>query len=135
MNLIRVVGDIVDISPVFNDVEIIWVTVEREITGISSTNPSMWFMYNDWIYLMVCDYNFKILEQYEDWSNFDGSDFDRYDPGEKEFKFLLGLNPTYFKASPEEIYKSDLGQYCQFELDFLFKWSRDRKIRDILAKD
>lgn len=130
MKLIRVVGDIVDISPVFDDVEIIWISVERLS---HRTNPSMWFKYGDWIYLMVCDYSFDFLEQYEDWCNDDGSEFDRYDPGVREFNRLSSLNPTYFKSSPEEIYKSDLDEYCKYELDFLTEWSRDKKIRDILS--
>ena len=138
MKLKRVVGDIVDINPIFQDMEIMWVT--RECMGDTSTNsddrPSVWFKYNGWLYLAVCDYKFQIFETYDDWHHEDGSPFDEWGNREREINMLLNMKPTYIKAQPEEIFKSDLGQYCDFELDFIKEWQkttiRDSKIQDIL---
>lgn len=136
MKLIRYVGDEVKISPTFEDMEIFWVTCEKGVTSTHSSSPSTWFKYGGWIYLMVCDYEFSFLEQYSDWSVQldDGStkEFSEYYPTKLEIDYLLRMNPTFFKANPEEIYKSELGYYCKYELDFITEWNRSRKINDIL---
>ena len=130
MELERVVGDIVKLYPTFEEMEILWMTREQLD---DKTNPSMWFKYKDWMYLAVCDYEFDFLEMYEDWINDDGTQFDEWNPTQKEVNKLLSMNPIYFKVIPERIFSSDdLDNYCQFELDFIMEWNRDKKIGDIL---
>lgn len=132
MKLSRVVGDITKINPKYSEMKIHWITCER-FDPIHRTKPSAWFEYSGWLYLMVCDYEFKFLEQYEDWVFDDGDEFNEWEPGEREVNKMLGMNPTFFKANAEEIFKSDLGYYCDYELDFIKEWHRDRKIGDILS--
>ena len=135
MKLERYVGDIVQISPVYNEMKVHWITQEQHIEN-SRSRPSAWFEYQGWMYLMVCDYEFHFLEQYEDWVFDDGVEFSEWYPGAREIDKMLGMNPTFFKVNAEEIYKSDLDYYCDYELEFIKKWHkgiiRDNKIDDIL---
>jgi hypothetical protein len=133
MKLKRFVGDISYINPNVIDISPFWISKER-IGKDSDYKPSMWFIYEGWLYLAVCEYEFDLFEGYEDWILKDGKQFNRWSPGEEEVNKILSLNPTYFKSSPEDIFKSgDLDFYCEYELDFIKEWNRDRKIKEILS--
>ena len=126
MILKRVVGEIVKLNPEFSEMKIHWITIERVDNNVS--HPSMWFEYKGWVYLAVCSsYTFGLFETYDDWDEFNNNN-----PQKKGVDTLLNLGPIFFKAIPEDIFKSDLGEYCDYELDFIKNWVRDRKINEIL---
>ena len=45
----RYIGELVKISPKWEDVKLIWVTNERDDND-RKTHPSFWFEYNGWIH-------------------------------------------------------------------------------------
>jgi hypothetical protein len=125
----RYIGDIVDINPEFDRVQIFWIKREEWSSGNKHmANPAIWIEFENSIYFGVCkSYHFNFLEDFSDWEN-----FDEYNPGHFEFSHLMKIKPTFYKLDYLGVMKSDLGDWCDFELDFIKKWWRDKKISELL---
>jgi len=125
----RYIGDLVDIKPEFDDIHIIWIKREEWTIGNKHvSNPAMWIEYRDSIYFGICEsYHFHFLEDFSDWDN-----FDQWAPGYLEFLFMMSLKPTFYKLDYLGVMKSDLGEWCDFELDFIKEWWRNKQIDIIL---
>lgn len=116
MNIYRKIGEECNINPSVNDVTIKYLTVEE--FGDNSRNkvlkPSVWFEYNQNLYYCIFDYEFQLFETYDDWD-----DFDSINPSYKELYMLFQLDKTFIKVNPEVILNNDLGEFCQFEINFI----------------
>ena len=125
----RYIGEIVDIEPNFDDVNIIWIKRESWTSGNKHMcNPAFWFEYKGWIYFGICEkYHFNFLEDFQDWIN-----FSEYEPGYFEFDHLMSLRPTFYKVNYQIIINSDLDNWCKFETYFLTEWWRNKQIEDVL---
>jgi len=57
-----------------------------------------------------------------------------YKPGEEEWEFMIQLGYAYrildYKKAILDV--DDLDDWCDFELDLIRKWYRDKRIDDIL---
>ena len=141
MKLIRYIGDVVDIErPSSDEIKVLWITREYETTKYSqqpvgSYRPSMWFIYNDNLYLSICDYKFDTFESYDDILLDTGECFNEHTPSTKEVDFILNKNTIYILANPIKILESNLDEYCEFELEFIREQSkiinRNNKIDNI----
>jgi hypothetical protein len=125
----RYVGEISNIKPKFDDVNIIWIKREDWTSGNKHMcNPAFWFECQGWIYFGICkSYHFDFLEDFSDWDH-----FDEYDPKNLEFDHLMSLKPTFYKVDYQSIINGDLGDWCKFETDFLTEWWRNKQIDDII---
>jgi hypothetical protein len=121
--------DIVNIKPLYKDVNILYITKEDWINGNKMmSNPAIWIEYDGWLYYGICtSYHFSGFEEFEDWDS-----FNQYRPGEYEFSVMMGLNPTFYKLDYVGVMNSDLDYWTKFELDFIKKWWRDKQINDVL---
>lgn len=119
--LSKKIGEQVEIQPEASDVKLLWITVEDVDLGTrKAKKPSMWFYIKDKLYYCVCDsYNFHMLETYDDWD-----DFDCYFPKVKEIETLLQFNPIFFEVNTKLILDGYLGNYCEFELNFIKEYHR-----------
>jgi hypothetical protein len=127
----RYIGDVVDIKPDFDDVNIIWIKREdmKSInTQLMISSPAMWIEWEGFIYFGICDsYHFNFLEDFSDWDN-----FDEYDPGYLEFLHMMNLKPTFYKLDYLGVMESDLDDWCKFELDFIKEWWRNKQINEVI---
>jgi hypothetical protein len=125
----RYIGEVVNIKPKFDDVDILWIKREDWSSGNKSMcNPAFWFEYKGFIYLGICkSYHFHFLEDFSDWKG-----FNEYQPGNLEFDHLMSLKPTFYKLDYIKSMSGDMDNWCKFELDFIAKWWRDKQIVDIL---
>jgi len=138
----RYIGEIENINPSYDEVELIYITVEQWTENNSYHHqPSFWFIYKGWMYLGVCNYEMEFLMSYDD-ILFDGNGlqgehgrtFNQYEPGEDEFNWLLKLGVTYYKLDYDKAMVGDnLGHYSQYEMDFIIVWNRDRKINKLIG--
>ena len=138
----RYIGELVKISPKWEDVRLIWVTNERDGND-RKTHPSFWFEYNGWIYYGVVQYKMNTFETYDDWE----PTFNNWAPEKYEFELLTNFkspsnlvkNPNvpydtlYYKVDYEGIMKTDLDYWCEFEMNFLKEWNREKKINDVIS--
>lgn len=66
----RYIGNVVDIKPDFDDVNIIWIKREdmKSInTQLMISSPAMWIEWEGFIYFGICDsYHFNFLEDFSD---------------------------------------------------------------------
>lgn len=129
MHPLRYIGEEVDLNPIYDEVEMIWIKREDWQSGNKHMcNPAFWFEYQGWIYLGLCKlYHFNFLEDFSDWDH-----FDEYDPKNLEFDHLMSLKPTFYKVDYQSIINGDLGDWCKFETDFLTEWWRNKQIDDII---
>lgn len=144
----RYIGEEVKISPTWNKSKLIWTTSER--IGNTKTsdgrNPSFWIEYDGWIYYAIIEHKMGFLEQLEDWLIEEDHYFNEFYPGEPEFNqltnFKIPMNyksdvgkphkTIYYKLDYEKAMSGDLGNWCQYELDFTKKWNREKKLTEIL---
>ena len=131
----RYIGEIKSMpDPDFGDVRIIWMTQESWLDKdrINNTYPSVWFIFEGEMYHGLSTYRFKWFEQYEDLALPSGKPFDCYFPGREECEYMTNLGYEYRKLDYEKAMRGDMDEWCEFELDFLKKWNRDKKIDDLL---
>jgi hypothetical protein len=144
----RYIGEEVIISPTWERSKLIWVTVENwKGPWLYHRNPAFWFEFEGWLYYGLVDYEFNFGEQYDDWV-IGESRFNDMKPGKIEFDMLTNFKDFTFLKEPvsdiksfNTIYykldwdkantKDNLLEYCQFEIDFIKTWNRDRKLNDI----
>jgi hypothetical protein len=125
----RYIGEIVDIKPKFDNVNIIWIKREDWTSGNKNMcNPAFWFVHKGWIHFGICkNYHFQFLEDFSDWEG-----FNEYDPKSLEFDHLISLKPTFYKLDYKKSMSGDMDQWCKFELDFITEWWRNKPIEDVL---
>ncbi len=152
----RYIGEIENINPTYNEIELIYITIEQwqETKDVIAPNPrnrsyhhqpSFWFIYKGWMYLGVCDQEMGFLVSYDDIIFDDvgeqldnrfahGKMFNQYEPGEDEFNWLLKDGVAYHKFDYDKAMVDDnLGHYSQYEMDFIIIWNRDRKINKLIG--
>jgi hypothetical protein len=125
----RYIGEEVDINPLFDDVNIIWIKREDWTSGNKlMSNPAMWIEFKGHIYFCICKlYHFQFLEEFSDWDN-----FDEHNPGYLEFLHIMKLKPSFYKLDYGGVMASDLDDWCKFELDFIKNWWREKQINNVL---
>ncbi len=134
----RVVGQEVSITPTYDNIKVLWITIEDVLdpeANIPSAygrytirKPSIWFKYIDKLYYGICkSYTFHMFETYDDWVN-----FNPYEPSSTEVDRLFTLSPIFFEADPIAIFNSYLGSYCDFELKFIKEYQREISINKII---
>lgn len=145
-------GEVSNINPKFEDIEIIFISKIRIDPFIK--NPFLLFINNidNEIYYSINSYEFSFLESYNDWEilkpsniyNFDDKFkpiiksknlciFNEYQPGEYEFKHLLLIGTsTYFKLNYTKTMDGDLDEFSENEINMLKKWNRESILRKVL---
>lgn len=135
----RYIGDIKMINnPKFEDIQILWMTRENWIGFDKKSRdfPSVWFIYKGEMYWGISKYEFKWFENYSDFKVSTGEEFNQWNPGKEEWEYMLKLGYEYrlfnyrraiLEATPEE-----MDHWCEFELDFIREWYRNKRIDDVL---
>jgi hypothetical protein len=121
-------GEVSNINPKFEDIEIIFISKIRIDPFIK--NPFLLFINNidNEIYYSINSYEFSFLESYNDWEI-----FNEYQPGEYEFKHLLAIGTsTYFKLNYKKTMDGDLDEFSENEINMLKKWNRESILRKVL---
>lgn len=113
----RVLGKKVELNPVLENIKIIWVTVEHPNKGIK--NPSLWFDYEGKLYYAIFEYNMHMFETFNDWD-----DFNEYSTKLNELKKLFSINHYIIEVDYTAILEGYLGEYCEFEIDFIKKYKQ-----------
>jgi hypothetical protein len=132
----RYIGEIkIMQNPKFEDIQILWMTNEQwTIDNRSNNFPSVWFIYEEIMYWALSKYEFKWFEDYSDLTLPSTAQFNQWDPGKEEWEFMLEFGYEYrvldYNKAILEV--EDLDNWCDFELDFIKKWYRDKRIDDIL---
>ena len=128
----RYIGDIkIMKDPKFEKIQILWMFSE---TFNMYKFPAIWFIYEDIIYFGLSKYKFNWFEDYSDFILPSGLKFNMYKPGEAEWDYMIKLGYEYriLDYNKAILYADDLDYWCDFELDFIKKWYRDKRIGDIL---
>jgi hypothetical protein len=134
----RYIGEIkIMENPKFEDIQILWMTNEYcNVTPVIIKNyPSVWFIYEGIMYWALSKREFKWLEDYSDLTLPSTAQFDQWNPGKEEWEFMLlefGYKYREFDYKKAILDTEDLGSWCDFELDLIKKWYRDKRIEDIL---
>lgn len=132
----RILGEIVNINPVYENCDLLYVTLEQYRDGTNFTyNPSFWIVYKDVLYYAICSYNMNFLETFSDWSVGTKKYFDEFQPKKDEFEHIIKMNPVFYKVEFEKI-KNFLDEFSEYEMDLIrpyqIKENRNNKINDIL---
>jgi hypothetical protein len=122
-------------DPKFEDIQILWMTNEQwTIDNRSNNFPSVWFIYEGIMYWALSKYEFKWFEDYSDLTLPSTAQFNQWLPEKEEWEFMLNLGYEYrvFDYNKAILEVEDLDNWCDFELDFIKKWYRDKRIDYIL---
>jgi hypothetical protein len=132
----RYIGEIkIMQDPKFEDIRILWMTNEQWIVDKKPKNfPSVWFIHKGIMYWGLSKYEFKWFEDYSDFTLPSTEQFNQWDPGKEEWEFMLGLGYEYrvFDYDKAILKVEDLDNWCDFEIQFLTDWNRNKKIDDLL---
>jgi hypothetical protein len=132
----RYIGEIkIMKDPKFEDIQILWMTNEQwTIDNRSNNFPSVWFIYEGIMYWALSKYEFKWFEDYSDLTLPSTAQFNQWLPEKEEWEFMLNLGYEYrvFDYNKAILEVEDLDNWCDFELDFIKKWYRDKRIDYIL---
>jgi len=132
----RYIGEIkIMQNPKFEDIQILWMTNEQwTIDNRSNNFPSVWFIYEGIMYWALSKYEFKWFEDYSDLTLPSTAQFNQWLPEKEEWEFMLNLGYEYrvFDYNKAILEVEDLDNWCDFELDFIKKWYRDKRIDYIL---
>jgi hypothetical protein len=132
----RYIGEIKKMQdPKFEDIQILWMTNEQwTIDNRSNNFPSVWFIYEGIMYWALSKYEFKWFEDYSDLTLPSTAQFNQWLPEKEEWEFMLNLGYEYrvFDYNKAILEVEDLDNWCDFELDFIKKWYRDKRIDYIL---
>ena len=95
----------------------------------SSRNvPIFWALYEDKLLYVVCDHRMGFLESISDWDN-----FNQFEPGEYELSKLLSYNPNFYLVRYDVFLNKEVrDSICQWEMDIISEWNRERKINELL---
>jgi hypothetical protein len=132
----RYIGEIkIMNNPKFEDIRILWMTNEQWIVDKTTKNfPSVWFIYEGVMYWGLSRYEFKWFEDYSDFSLPSGKDFNQWLPVKEEWEYMLEFGYEYrlldYNKAILEV--DDLDDWCDFELDFVREWHRNKRIDDVL---
>ncbi len=118
----RIIGEEITSEFNYKEISLLLLTVESFRDKHKALKPSIWFSYNEVLYYCVFDYEFNLFETYDDWD-----DFNSHNPEQKELHQLFQLDKTFIKVNPELILNSDLGEFCEFEIEFLHKYKTPNK--------
>ena len=132
----RYIGEIkIMKDPKFEDIQILWMINEQWFVDRSSKNfPSVWFIYEEVMYWALSKYEFKWFEDYSDLTLPSTAQFNQWNPCKEEWEFMLGFGYEYreFDYNKAILEVENLDDWCDFELDFIKKWHRDKRIDDLL---
>ena len=132
----RYIGEIkVMEDPKFEDIQILWMINEQWFVDRSSKNfPSVWFIYEEVMYWALSKYEFKWFEEYSDLTLSSTAQFNQWDPGKEEWEFMLEFGYEYrvFDYEKAILQADDLDHWCDFEIQFITEWHRDKRIDDLL---
>lgn len=133
----RYIGEIKKMQdPKFEDIQILWMTNEQWIDRFAKSRnyPSVWFIYEEIMYWALSKYEFKWFEDYSDLTLPSTAQFNQWLPEKEEWEFMLNLEYEYrvFDYNKAILEVEDLDNWCDFELDFIKKWYRDKRIDDLL---
>ena len=129
MELDRYIGEIIDINPKFNEIEIKWITTE---CLPDSYQPSIWFIYKNKMYYSISNRQLGFLEDLSDIKLKNGEIFNAFIPGEPEWYYLNLYGLTHFELDYQKaIIEGDLDEWCEYELDFIKVWLRDSKLNEL----
>jgi hypothetical protein len=132
----RYIGEIkVMEDPKFEDIQILWMINEQWFVDRSSKNfPSVWFIYEEVMYWALSKYEFKWFEDYSDLTLPSTAQFNQWNPGKEEWEFMLEFGYEYrvFDYEKAILQADDLDHWCDFEIQFITEWHRDKRIDDLL---
>lgn len=127
-------------NPKFEDIQILWMTNEYcNVTPVIIRNypsvwSSVWFIYEGIMYWALSKREFKWLEDYSDLTLPSTAQFNQWNPGKEEWEFMLEFGYKYreFDYKKAILDTEDLDSWCDFELELIKKWYRDKRIEDLL---
>lgn len=133
----RYIGEIkIMEDPKFEDIRILWMTNEQwqDPLAKSRNYPSVWFIYEGIMHWGLSKHEFKWFEQYSDSILPSGKEFDEWSPGNEEWEYMLEFGYEYRVLDYEKaiLHAEDLDDWCDFEIQFITEWNRNKKIDDIL---
>jgi hypothetical protein len=124
-------GKKININPNRYNTEIIFMTSEKfQVFQI----PIFLIVFENKMYFAKCNYRMHLLEIFTDWEHNDGTSFNPFQPGQKEFDFLTKLNPTYYSFDYNETIKGNLDEFSIYEADIIKRFNRQCLLVDILNK-
>lgn len=136
----RYIGEIkIMENPKFEDIQILWMTNEQWRDPLNKYNPnrnfpSVWFIYEGIMYWALSNHEFNWFEQYSDAVLPSGKAFDEWNPGKEEWEYMLEFGYEYrvFDYEKAILQVEDLDHWCDYEIQFVTEWNRNKKIDDIL---
>lgn len=138
MNHIKYKGNKIYFTPETSKVEIHFITETDSISTKRSLDkyekrPVFLFTYEDNMYFGICNYVFGFLETTDDWEHSDGDYFRRFNPGIKEYLYLMNLDPTFYTFNYERtILKGNLDYFSDYELGIIKQIHRDIYLSKLL---
>lgn len=127
-------GHLANISPEWEDVNLFLITESTsDFRKNAKSSPLFLFIYENDIYIGICDYKFHFLENFDDFTLDNQITFNSFFPGKMEFDYLKGMNPTFYKLDYQETLKGDLDEFSEYELDLLKEWNRELSIIKLLS--
>lgn len=132
----RYIGEIkIMEDPKFEDIRILWMTNEQWLDRFAKSRnyPSVWFIYEGIMYWGLSKHEFKWFEQYSDSILPSGKEFDEWSPGKEEWEYMLEFGYEYRELDYEKaiLLAEDLDNWCDYEIQFITEWNRNKKIDDI----
>lgn len=136
----RYIGEIkIMEDPKFEDIQILWMTNEQWRDPLNKYNPnrnfpSVWFIYEGIMYWALSKHEFKWFEEYSDLTLPSTAQFNQWNPGKEEWEYMLELGYEYrvFDYEKAILQAEDLDSWCDYELQFITEWNRNKKIDDLL---
>ena len=136
----RYIGEIkIMDDPKFEDIQILWMTNEQWRDPLSKYNPqknhpSIWFIYEEIMYWALSKHEFKWFEDYSDLTLPSTAQFNQWNPGKEEWEFMLEFGYEYrvFDYEKAILQADDLNHWCDFEIQFITEWNRNKIIDDLL---
>jgi len=127
-------GHLIEISPEWEEVNLFLITESTsDFRKNVKSSPLFLFIYENDIYIGICDYEFHFLENFEDFTLDNQIIFNSFFPGKMEFDYLKGMNPTFYKLDYQETLKGDLDEFSEYELDLLKEWNRELSVIKLLS--
>ena len=132
----RYIGEIkIMEDPKFEDIRILWMANEQWLDRFAKSRnyPSVWFIYEGIMHWGLSKHEFKWFEQYSDSILPSGKEFDEWSPGKEEWEYMLEFGYEYRVLDYEKaiLRAEDLDNWCDYEIQFITEWNRNKKIDDI----
>jgi len=131
----RYIGEIkIMKDPKFDDIQILWMTNEQWRDSRNRNFPSVWFIYEGIMYWGLSKREFKWFEDYSDLVLSSGKSFNQWSPGKEEWEYMLELGYEYrvFDYEKAILQTDDLDSWCDYEIQFITEWNRNKNIDDLL---